>query len=638
MTEAQKIVQVSEASDADHMRTLADTEFPGLTAVDTVVREAQALVQRYRLMRRLEDGGRIRRDLRGGRPEPALVAEMVRQLVPGVDAPFTAAGIDWPIPAGVRLETLYASPWLEGVALPSGIYTLPQDATAFAAGFMAKTGILPGSEAMRRNYRITPIELGHIAEEVRGSAEKPSLAYLLLCSRHFEEAAREAPFLSMRRKGIAFRRPLIDGFRLLTELEREALIIEDLGRINLLSVADIRRWLGNGNVKPLARALRQFPQLKRLFDYQMIGTDAIGSLDNADAGDRMSPDPSGYVPIHPDLRVVAAARGTVDVDVTTALTQGGERVRLMLLAAFPKRDPGTRSSALDSEQPATFYGLNRTLPGAMQADLGHCFQHGDQRHSRSDDIERQALLADIIVAHADPLLHEFNVRKNKSLVGKTPSGTNRQRDSMAHGALMLPGNTKQEHEGDDEDDVGSSGLEPAPELPRLAVFGSAPRADPARWSDRWADAPLWEALLNRGLGNLPLGLHAYEQLTIKAAFARLETLFERTFAAGCAAEDATERRDAIHAACDLASGVSAVSTNRHIGPAIRAWVRVFAVRPARLIDIKDHGTRWLPGLEHVSRVKKHVGKPPTGEKKDGTPRNKRAATEKRNALRSSMRR
>lgn len=636
MTEAQKIVQVSEAFDADRMRELADAEFPGLTAVDTVVREAQALVQRYRLMRRLDDGGRIRRDLRGDCPEPALVAEMVRQLVPGVDAPLTAAGIDWPIPAGVRLETLYASPWLEDVALPSGVYTLPQNATDFAGGFMAKTGILPGSEAMRRNYRITPIELGHIAEEVRGSAEKPSLAYLLLCSRHFEEAAHEAPVLSMRRKGIAFRRPLIDGFRLLAELEREALIIEDLGRINLLSVTDIRRWLGNGNVMPLARALRQFPQLKRLFDYQMIGTDAIGSFDNADAGDRTNPDPSGYVPIHPDLRFVAAARGTVDVDVTTALTQGGKRARLMLLAAFPKRDPGTRSSALDSEHPATFYGLNRTLTGAMQADLGHCFQHGDERNIRSDDIERQALLADTIVAHADPVRHKRNVRKNKSLAGKVPSGTNRQRDSTAHGQIMLPSNTRQEHEA--EDDAGSSGLEPAPELPRLAVFGSAPRADPARWSDRWADAPLWEALLNRGLGNLPLGLHAYERMTIKAAFARLEALFERTFAAGCAADDVTGRRDAIHAASDLASGVSAISTNRHVGPAIRAWIKVFAVRPARLMDIKHHGTRWLPGLEHVSRVKKHVGAPPTGKKKNGTPRNERAATEMRNALRSSMRR
>lgn len=141
-----------------------------------------------------------------------------------------------------------------------------------------------------------------------------------------------------------------------------------------------------------------------------------------------------------------------------------------------------------------------------------------------------------------------------------------------------------------------------------------------------------------GLGNLPLDLHDYERTTIKAAFARLEALFERTFAAGCAADDVTGRGDAIHAACDLASGISAISTNRHVGPAIRAWLKVFAVRPARLIDIKDHGTRWLPGLEHIFRVKKHVGKPPTGLKKNGTPRNERAATEKRNALRSSMRR
>lgn len=606
-----------------------EPHFPALDAKDTVVREAQALFLRYRLMRCLTDGNGIRRDLRGAEPEPDLVAEMIRQLVPGVDAWFTSPQVDWPIPAGVRLETLYASPWLAsfveqaavggGHAAPAGsdmmaklkLYLVPRNATEFAAQFHAKTGIAPECEAMHRNYRITPIELGHIAQQVRGDGDAPSLAYLLLCSRHFNEAVREAPFLGHRDDRLAFRRPLVDGFMLLAELEREALMVEDLGGLNLLSVRRIRQWLDNKNVGPLAKALRENLQLKRLFDYQMIGTDALAGFSNGDVG--------GYVPMHTDLRVAAAARGTLDVDLITALTKDGELARATLRGAFPDRHPDLRSNVLDNDEPAIFYGLNKTLPGAMQADLGHAFQHGDERHVRGDDRERQALIADAIVAHADKVLQDRNDAKSKSLADKQSKGTNRQRDAQAHGQLMLSGGSR------------PLGLE----LPPLTIFGSAPRADIRLWIDRWGDAPFWQAFLDRRLGDLSLGLDEQERRAVNMAFQRIETLFGMTLERMCPENDMEARTDAVRVACDLATAISAISTNRHFGPAIRAWIQVYDVNRDQLITDKTHGRRRVSGLSHiVKKPRVKTGVPSAGVKRSGTPRNQRGDTRKRKALRA----
>lgn len=595
--------------------TQIEPEFPAMTAVDTVVREAQALVQRYRLLRRLEDDHGVRKDLRGADPEPELVAEMVRQLVPGVDAPLASRRLTWPIPAGVRLETLHASPWLAEVAGPMGLYTVPTTAEAFAAQFQAKTGIEPESEAMDRNYRITPLELGRIAMTVRGQAERPSLASLLLSSHHFDAAvaeeqraaehARRKPLLDRRYGRLQFRGPTIRGFKLLTDLQREALIIQDLARFNSMSVITIRELLDSDDVGPLRQALAEDPQLKRLFDYMMIGADALGGFDNADR--------DGYIPTNPDLRVTAAARGVLDVDVVTALTREGELARATLRAAFTDRNPSVRENILRNHDPATFYGLNWTLAGAMQFDLGRQFQHGDDGMNASDAVhERQALLARTIVGHCDPTVRETERRKVANLAtyapDKTPSGTSKQRDAQAHALFMMP----------------------AP-----GILGAGARADADMWGDRYRDAPLWWALLNRRLGNLPLGLDIAERARIDSAFYRLTELFERTFAAGCGAQDTLGRSDAVHAACDLATAVSAISMDRQVGQALRAWIGIFDARAPQPADKKDHGVRWWRGMARVLHIRRMPGVPSAGVGRKGTPRSERRATRKLKALYAS---
>lgn len=585
--------------------SVSEPMFPPLDATDTVVREGMALVQRYRLMRLLADKRGARRDLRGDPPEPMLVAEMVRQLVPGVDAPLLGGTADWPIRAGVRLEVLGFSPWLVDVAGSEQLYRLPETALEFAKLFETRTGITPDSHDMDRNHRVTPLELGRIAEQVRGSAEAPSVAYSLLCSRHFDAAVAAAPMLGKRQPGKRFERPAIDAFRLLAELEREALMVEELGWLNLLSVSDIGKWL-DGSPATLARKLRQYPQLKRLFDYAMIGTDVIGGFDNADRGSPNAGD-LGYVPFDPNLRVVAAAKGAVDADVVTALTDHGELARIMLRAAFPDRAKGTRANPLGNQEPVTFYGLNSLVANTMQADLGGAFAHGDDHDATGAHHERRAALADTIIAKTDPRLHRRNIGRTVSLKVRQATGVNRQRNAEAYGALTLP---------------------------KLGAYGSAPRAAISLWDRRrWGDAPFWHLFLDRRLGSLALGLSQTERAEIEAAFERLEALFARTFDAGTAVAGAREREDALCAICDMASAVSAISTNRYFARAILAWLAVFDVERHNWAAGKTHGARWLKGAEHVLKVRRRKGTPPVGRMKVGTPRNKRASTAKLDGLR-----
>ena len=588
-----------------------EAEFQPLDAADTVVREGQALVQRYRLLRQLRSDNGLRMDLRGTTPEQSLVDEMIRQLVPGVDGPLDNAATDWPIRGGVRLEALCFSPWLANVVVAKGLYQLPATSAEFAALFETKTGIGPESHAMDRNYRVTPIELGRVAEEIRGSQELPSSAYLLLRSRHFAAAVNAAPMLSRAGDGMRFGRPLIDGFRLLAELEREALLVEDLSGLNLLSARRIRQLI-DGKPATLAREMRRYPQLKRLFDYAMIGSDVIGGFHNADHG-RLDAGDLDYMPSHPSLRVVAATEGGIDADVVKALTVQGELSRITLRAAFPDPDVGTRANPLANDEPATFYGLNSIVAGAMQADLGRAFDHGDATNAADANLERQAMLAATIIARCDVQLHARNARRTSNLGrGRQPTGTNRQRNAEAYGELILPA---------------------------LETYGSAPRASIDLWGKhRWADAQFWRVFLDRSLGDVALGLNAEERARIKTAFSRLEVLFGRTFQAGTGAADWLARNDALRAVCDMASAVSAISTNRYFPRAILSWLALCDVEQLEKSIGKSHGARWLPSVAHVLNVRRKKGSPPVGKMRQGAPRNRRSLTSKRNALRARQRR
>lgn len=588
--------------------------FPPLDATDTVVREGMALVQRYRLMRLLTDSRGVRRDLRGDAPEADLVQQMRRQLVAGVDAPYGRDDVPWPIPPGVRLESLAQSPWLDDVREPMGLYGVPRTAAEFADLFQTKTGVSPYSHAMERNYRITPFELGRVAEQIGGQAEKPTTALLMLCSRQYEaavsaEAANGKSYLrNIPASANRFLLPAREGFRLLGELERIALTVEDLGVINLLSVSRIRKLLDGPSLAPLNKAFRQHPTLKRLFDYQMIGSDALGGFENAAS--------AGITLSDPNLRAVASAAGGLDVDVVKALTSktsDGHYARITLRAAFPDRVPDTRESFLANDDPATFYGSNWTLLGALLADLGRQFDHGDQTNATGGDFERHALLAAEILAKVNPRQHQRNTSRtahlNQASSLKAPSGTNHQCNAMAHSSLMLPA---------------------------LSASGSSPRGRVDRWdSHRWDDLPLWIVMSDRKLGVDPTDLSPGERRIIDGAFSRLNQLFQPTLLASGGLAVRVDREDALRAVCDMATGVSAVSTNRLAGRAIAGWLAAFG--SVSKGQSKKHGWRWTAGLAHILKMKSRKSAPPTGNKANGTGRKNRAVTRKLKAAADRIR-
>jgi len=129
-----------------------------------------------------------------------------------------------------------------------------------------------------------------------------------------------------------------------------------------------------------------------------------------------------------------------------------------------------------------------------------------------------------------------------------------------------------------------------------------------------------------------LGLSRVERRTVIAAFDGLGALFGPVFAQ-VDAVDPPSRKDALMAICDMATAVSAISTNRCFPRAIIAWLSTYEVENPRKAPVKAHGTRWLSAISHVLTVRTRRGSPPVGDKRKGTPRNKRSDTARKKALR-----
>jgi hypothetical protein len=569
--------------------------FPPLSPRDSVTREAEALVQRYQLMELLKDQHGERRDLRGAPPEPELVMQMRRQLVAGVDAPLVGTRLGWPIRAGVRLEALFASPWLTNAGSIAGVHSVPTDARSFADLFSARTGIAPNSPALRAAMRVTPFDMGKIAEEVRGSTEKPEPAFLFLVSRHFESAAGAASVLRLPRT-TGFRGTPIKAFRIMAELERIALVSEDLARFNLKSVKTIRTALAAKSPRAIKRLLTD-PWVRRLADYLAIGSDVLGGVEN---GDKLGED-GGYVPAYHSARHTGAAHGAIEVDTGKALEED-EVTRILFAAAFPPNADNTRESALQNDDPGMFYGLNRHFVGAMIADLLREVEPEAGDCSREAVHERAAALAAEIVAKTDPLraaAHASRAATLSSIGGgsKHASGVNAQRDADALGELMLPA---------------------------VGELGATPRANPNLWDNRWVDNQLWDMILNADLKAIA-GLNAEERQKAEEAVERMKSLFSKTFE-GAAKRGSVDEVLALRAVCDIAQAMGPISMNRLFARSITDWLK------SAETDSKSHGRRFTPGAKRLLNAKQHRGGLPNANVAKKMRKAIRLATRKRNAL------
>ena len=571
--------------------------FPPLSPGDSVTREAEALIQRYRLIGQLDDGCGVRRDLRGAPFEPELAAQMQRQLVPGVDGPLSSTALKWPIRAGVRVEALFASPWLAQLGGNAAAYSVPTDAQSFTDLFEARTGITPNSEALRAAMRVTPLDMGKIAEEVRGHGVKPSAAFLMLVSRHFAAAEADAkPALLSIPRATGFRGAPIQAFRIMAELERIALMSEDLAQCNLRSVKEIRKALLAKTPGTLNKLLAD-PWIRRLFDYLAISSDVLGGIENGDAAGV----DGGYVPTFSGARHTSAARGEIGADTSSALA-ADEVMRVALAAAFPPNVEGTRERPLQNDDPGMFYGLNRHLVGAMVSDLFWKIASGDSNSSREAVHERAAALAAEIVAKTDPLLATARAARIRSVTtsargGKTETGVNSQRDAEALGQFMLPARGKP---------------------------GAVPRANANLWDHRWVDNELWEMLLSGDLKRLS-GLSEEERKAATKAMHRMRALFAATFDGGLEPGSPDEKL-ALRAICDLAQALGPISMNRLLARAMAAGLASASRK------LKSHGCRFVPGAKRLNMAAQHRGGAPIANLPKQFRKGTRKATLKRNAL------
>lgn len=597
------------------MSYTVEAEFPDLITGDAVGQEVQALVQRYRLLARLHDHRGARRDLRGDAVDVSLACEMQRQLVSGVDLPFLGAEAGWPIRPGVRLERLAFSPWLADVALP-GLLPLPDSAEAFVAAFGQATGIDSAyAERMDYAYRITPRQLGRVAMQVRGEAEQPSAAFLLLASRHFDEAAEASELLrGPSRLAPRFRRPaIIDGFRLLAELEREALVVADLARLNRLSVVEIRSLLavslGNpvggatANPRPLAEALATSPELRRLLSYVMVGTDVLGGLHNAAA--------DGYVPAHASAWTTILAHGdlgTTPGDIERILIENGELMRVAATAAFPCSAPGSRQSVLSNDEPATFWGINNhILPFVAQDDITKAGFKGGRGGATvggaSIPLEDRASIAQLILAHGDPFVSGVvrSASRGQAVAkAQDDAGAHRQKMGGGYAKFVLP-------------------LHGAP--------GSAARFDPTLWgAERYRDAPFW-AMFQGDLSLLAtLRISEAERAEVVAALADAREMFAYGFALGVPTSNTAR------VLCDLATGVSSLTTNRAMAPALEQVLTALAgLCPHTGGQVTRYSHRWMSGAAAFLIERKRSGVPPPASGTRNSARQLRRIAKKKRA-------
>jgi hypothetical protein len=567
--------------------------FGPLLGTDVVARQAEALVQRYDLLEALADGSGMRRDLDpGSLIDPRLSEAMVRQLVPWVDyAPDDAAALDggWPIPQGVRLETLCYSPWLDPFRAADGsiggkrVFTLPRSADEFARQFRTRSGIaLLLNAEFQDSFHLTPLVVGEVAMDLRKSNPSPR-AFRLLMSRHFEQACEEDqrlrdphPLLVMR----GFRAPAIVAFERLAELERIGAIVREVGRHaaagaklrTLLESANAPEFIASHSTAPgvaysqeIAAALASDPALLTLCDYLAVGTDVLASWRNAVTASRGT--------FHEGFRPAAIlAGGSIASDTAAALVWMVD-VRTAFISALRTRIPRSRQSALDNDVLFKWYGLTNHHANLVSALMSDFAPERPSGRPKAGTPAKQ--------------------------------GADEVRASLAAIANWIGGDGKPSHAGVNAIREGA-GLSKFI-LPSRGTHGSAARADDSLWRARYRDQPFWARFQNPDrTWYAELAMRPSDRLALRQALLDL-----RRLALGhmpWAPSKLTAR-----VVADLATGVSALSVNpafarsitrlvrlnRLIAKAEAAWNRLPAGRRRRIEQMRKLGREHALGLREI---------------------------------------
>lgn len=524
-----------------------------------VVTEIKASLMRQRLLDRLSGRTDI---IAPGTVRDSLTRGLARYLVAGVDDDRVPGTGGWPVPTGGRYVKLCFSPIVERMAadLPSPPHRLPVTQTTYAEYVARITGIgASDASDFARIYRFDPAELHDRCRAM--IAECPD-AWRLLLSNEFALACRLWPQLKEVQAGSGFRYPLVDGFRIIAELERGSLIMRHLGRSHtLLSRPDFLEKLASplplrGWFKP-----DEIIEVCRWIEYMMFSSAALSEMLFSRTEQDVEALPGGY-----PLRAIAygvtigpAAAFLDHPEVRKALVAIVTKPALQAVTAAEKKDPDwtapveKRTGMLRNHELCRWYSLtNEAFPLVVLDGAREPYPLGApvQNRSKVTSENSRPVLARLGAAmrmRADPTTQAKIAGASEKYLNGSKLGLTRVSTSEK--------NTKM-------------GLKMAlTYLPPKGRMGSAARFDPSAWSEPDRDGPFWRILLDIRRGS---PLHRMPHV----AKHQLRTALGITRRAyGPFLSRLKWSAEVERVVCDLACAISPISADMHIAFAIDALAR-----------------------------------------------------------------
>lgn len=556
-----------------------------------VTTEVKAAILRHRLFDRLTDRTDI---IAAHNLAPGLAHRIAKFIVAGLDDGRHPGTGGWPVPTGGRYAKLCFSPALADIEVDDASdrpYRLPVTAYHFVSYVQEITGLGPDeADDLGRIFRFDPAELFDICYEMRTSCPA---AWRLLLSNEFALAKRLWPALAIVPPKSQFRYPLVNAFQAIAEFERASLIMRHLARARL--IVDRPKFLEYlASPLPLSDWFKpdQLIEVYRWIEYVSFSSAALSELlFNRDV-EQVRALPAGYAPWaiargeiagsaqdfhnHPEVRKELVHVFTKPAQTVTTQKNNNE------VGLDESGDPSVekppverKKSYLRNDDIFRWYGVNsEVMPIIALDDVRHRFPTrrvrnfgGVRRRQHVGDESRPVLmrLGSAIRKRADRTM------QLKVLCASRRYGTGSRQ--VARRDRTLEGNTK-------------LGLKLALlYLPSLDALGGAARFDPLAWENPLRDADFWRMLLN------PRRSSAWRGMThpVRTKLRSANKVMRRVYGEVLAGSDWSDEVERV--ICDLAIGLSPISTDPHIRFALHALERKPQLKGQLKLPAKRKGYR-----------------------------------------------
>ncbi len=328
------------------------------------------------------------------------------------------------------------------------------------------------------------------------------------------------------------------------------------------------------------------PNLKRLLSYGLVQSDALSrAMEETGSKDALKVGSSSWF-------AAAAGMSTSNLgDPIEILGDRGSWARQALLKAFASPPDSRRS--VENGDAATFWNFdNQLISRLARVQLAEEYKGGIRKRGHISGDARSAL-AQVIARHCDPVTAETLDQRST-----------RQAGSRTDGRMPTLANLQK----------GAGGYSKY-QLPSAGKPGAAPRFSPSLWQDRYADTSLWQALLRGDSKSLKaLELSEREAKAFDDALAAARSDFSAALVGGTT-EDG---RLAVMAACDLATAVSAISTNRALARALKELLDTLPqtkgtqeADDGKSASRRDVSHRIIPGSAAFLKARRKTGSQPS---------------------------